>query len=88
MRSPNESSDDSPGYPFDETATARAVVDGDGILVEWNEGARRLLGHTPAEVVGRPAANLLAPDSGAPLPRRPTAAGTRHSRCATGTAGP
>jgi PAS domain S-box-containing protein len=68
MRSPNESSDDSPGYPFDETATARAVIDGDGILVEWNEGARRLLGHAPAEVVGRPAANLLATDAGALLP--------------------
>ncbi|MFD3602809.1 PAS domain-containing protein, partial [Streptomyces sp. NPDC058656] len=68
MRSHNESSGDSPGYPFDETATARAVIDRDGILVEWNEGARRLLGHAPAEVVGLPAANLLAPDAGAQLP--------------------
>ncbi|GHB77925.1 hypothetical protein GCM10010306_084790 [Streptomyces umbrinus] len=68
MRSPDEASDDSPGYPFDETATARAVIDRDGILVEWNEGARRLLGHAPAEVVGRPAANLLATDDGALLP--------------------
>ncbi|MEU8859575.1 SpoIIE family protein phosphatase [Streptomyces umbrinus] len=68
MRSPDEASDDSPGYPFDETATARAVIDRDGILVEWNEGARRLLGHAPAEVVGRPAANLLAADDGALLP--------------------
>ncbi|MEU0640960.1 SpoIIE family protein phosphatase [Streptomyces umbrinus] len=68
MRSPDETSDDSPGYPFDETATARAVIDRDGILVEWNEGARRLLGHAPAEVVGRPAANLLAADDGALLP--------------------
>ncbi|MGA5506390.1 SpoIIE family protein phosphatase [Streptomyces umbrinus] len=68
MRSPDEASDDNPGYPFDETATARAVIDRDGILVEWNEGARRLLGHAPAEVVGRPAANLLAADDGALLP--------------------
>ncbi|MCX4903147.1 SpoIIE family protein phosphatase [Streptomyces sp. NBC_00878] len=68
MTSHNEASDDSPGYPFDETATARAVIDGDGILVEWNEGARRLLGHASAEVVGRPAANLLAPDAGAVRP--------------------
>ncbi|MCZ4513311.1 SpoIIE family protein phosphatase [Streptomyces sp. ActVer] len=68
MRSHSEAPGDSPGYPFDETATARAVIDGDGILVEWNEGARRLLGHAPAEVVGLPAANLLAPDAGALLP--------------------
>ncbi|MEU0005170.1 SpoIIE family protein phosphatase [Streptomyces sp. NPDC006314] len=47
-------------YPFDEAATARAVIDGDGTLVEWNEGARRLLGHPADVVVGRPAAELLA----------------------------
>ena len=69
MTSHSEASGHGPGYPFDETATARAVIDGDGILVEWNEGARRLLGHTPADVVGRPAANLLAPDTEAVRPR-------------------
>ncbi|MGP4045844.1 SpoIIE family protein phosphatase [Streptomyces sp. 2A115] len=63
MRSHNETSGDDPGYPFDESATARAVIDGDGILVEWNEGARRLLGHVSADVVGRPAADLLARDT-------------------------
>ncbi|MFE9450969.1 SpoIIE family protein phosphatase [Streptomyces sp. NPDC006739] len=47
-------------HPFDDAATARAVIDDDGTLVEWNEGARRLLGHPPDEVVGRPAALLLA----------------------------
>ncbi|MER5226223.1 SpoIIE family protein phosphatase [Streptomyces flaveus] len=52
---------DGPDYPFDETATARAVLDADGIIVEWSEGARRLLGHAPADVLGRPAADLLAP---------------------------
>ncbi|MCX4767050.1 SpoIIE family protein phosphatase [Streptomyces sp. NBC_01275] len=55
----------SPEYPFDEAATARAVVDDVGTLVGWNEGARALLGWTAAEVVGRPAGNLLA--DGAPV---------------------
>ncbi|WP_225830230.1 SpoIIE family protein phosphatase [Streptomyces sp. NK08204] len=47
-------------YPFDDAATARAVIDDDGTLVEWNEGAQRLLGHPAEAVVGRPAADLLA----------------------------
>ncbi|MCX5373715.1 SpoIIE family protein phosphatase [Streptomyces sp. NBC_00015] len=50
----------SPEYPFDEAATARAVVDDSGALIEWNEGARTLLGWTPADVLGRPATELLA----------------------------
>ncbi|GAB7106295.1 SpoIIE family protein phosphatase [Streptomyces phaeofaciens JCM 4814] len=50
----------SPEYPFDEAATARVVVDDTGTLVEWNDGARTLLGWTRAEVVGRPAGDLLA----------------------------
>ncbi|MFI5972283.1 SpoIIE family protein phosphatase [Streptomyces sp. NPDC051452] len=49
-------------YPFDDAATARAVIDDDGTLAEWNEGARRLLGHSADTVVGRPAARLLAGD--------------------------
>ncbi|MET8246506.1 SpoIIE family protein phosphatase [Streptomyces sp. NPDC005202] len=58
----------SPVYPVDDAATARAVVDEHGVLVEWNEGARRLLGWTPEEVVGRPAVDLLAEGSHAALP--------------------
>ncbi|GHD88348.1 SpoIIE family protein phosphatase [Streptomyces naganishii] len=50
----------SPVYPFDDAATARAAVDDHGVLVEWNEGARRLLGWEPGEVLGRPAAELMA----------------------------
>ncbi|MFG1664490.1 SpoIIE family protein phosphatase [Streptomyces sp. Y7] len=53
----------SPDYPFDEAATARAVVDDSGLLVEWNAGAERLLGHAADEVVGRPAAHLLADEA-------------------------
>ncbi|MFJ8630567.1 SpoIIE family protein phosphatase [Streptomyces sp. NPDC093568] len=49
----------SPEYPFDEAATARAVIDDSGVLAEWNSGAERLLGFPAAEVVGRPAADLL-----------------------------
>ncbi|MFB6982163.1 SpoIIE family protein phosphatase [Streptomyces scopuliridis] len=49
-----------PRDPFDEAATARAVIDARGTVTEWSEGARRLLGHRPSEIVGRPAAGLLA----------------------------
>ncbi|MEV5879022.1 SpoIIE family protein phosphatase [Streptomyces sp. NPDC052101] len=56
-------------YPFDDAATARAVIDDDGTLVEWNEGARRLLGHPAETVLGRPAARLLA---GEDTPAPPT----------------
>ena len=39
--------------------TATATVDGQGLVTGWSEGARRLLGYGPQEVVGRPAARLL-----------------------------
>ncbi|MFE2704406.1 SpoIIE family protein phosphatase [Streptomyces mirabilis] len=60
----------SPVHPLDEAATARAVIDGNGTLLRWSEGARRLLGHAPEEVEGRPAADLLATDT--PVPAEPT----------------
>ncbi|NUP22363.1 MAG: SpoIIE family protein phosphatase [Streptomyces sp.] len=60
----------SPEYPFDEAATARAVIDDSGVLVEWNAGAERLLGHRAADVLGHPAANLLA-DEGYDRPGAP-----------------
>ncbi|MEV7789611.1 SpoIIE family protein phosphatase [Streptomyces sp. NPDC088106] len=49
-----------PDDPFDDAVTARAVIAPDGTLTRWSEGARLLLGHTAEEVVGRPAADLLA----------------------------
>ncbi|WP_155054161.1 SpoIIE family protein phosphatase [Streptomyces blattellae] len=49
----------SPVYPFDEADTARAVLDREGTVTEWSEGARRLLGWKAEEVVGRPAAELI-----------------------------
>ncbi|MGV9556864.1 SpoIIE family protein phosphatase [Streptomyces sp. NPDC003401] len=65
----------SPEYPFDEAATARVVVDEAGTVVGWNEGARALLGWSPAEVVGRPAAELLA-EGGLPAAAAPRWDGT------------
>ncbi|MFE9774714.1 SpoIIE family protein phosphatase [Streptomyces sp. NPDC005931] len=58
-----------PDDPFDDVVTARAVIDADGTLTHWNEGARLLLGHSPEEVVGRPAAELLADGPAPPRPR-------------------
>ncbi|MER5178947.1 SpoIIE family protein phosphatase [Streptomyces sp. NPDC002896] len=55
--------------PVDESATARATVDPQGLVTGWSEGARRLLGYEPSEVVGRPAALLLAEDPPAGMPR-------------------
>ncbi|WP_432155245.1 MULTISPECIES: SpoIIE family protein phosphatase [unclassified Streptomyces] len=75
----------SPVYPFDDAATARAVVDDAGILVEWSSGARALLGWDAAEVVGRPAGLLLA-DGAMPVPAGPRWDGTltlRHRRGGT-----
>ncbi|MEU6549467.1 SpoIIE family protein phosphatase [Streptomyces sp. NPDC046915] len=62
----------SPVYPFDDAATARAVIDDRGTLVEWNAGARRLLGWSAADVLGRPAVNILAGGE-QPLPFAPGA---------------
>ncbi|MFF7266352.1 SpoIIE family protein phosphatase [Streptomyces sp. NPDC008159] len=49
-----------PRDTVNEAATARATVDPNGIVTGWSEGARRLLGYRSAEVIGRPAAPLLA----------------------------
>ncbi|MFH9550158.1 SpoIIE family protein phosphatase [Streptomyces sp. NPDC017435] len=49
-----------PDDPIDESATASAGVDSNGIVTGWSEGARRLLGYRSTEVIGRPAASLLA----------------------------
>ncbi|NYI04359.1 SpoIIE family protein phosphatase [Allostreptomyces psammosilenae] len=46
--------------------TATATFDARGVLTEWGEGARRLLGYRPAEVLGHPAGELLAEELPAP----------------------
>ncbi|WP_367657974.1 PAS domain-containing protein [Streptomyces sp. TG1A-8] len=75
-------------HPFDDAATARAVIDDDGTLVEWNEDARRLLGHPAETVVGRPAVRLLAGDGGTPVPSRARWEGTVELRHRDGRAVP
>ncbi|MGW7824067.1 SpoIIE family protein phosphatase [Streptomyces puniciscabiei] len=42
--------------------SAHATVDEHGFVTEWNAGAERLLGYTSNQIVGRPAAGLLADD--------------------------
>ncbi|MEU6281873.1 SpoIIE family protein phosphatase [Streptomyces sp. NPDC047028] len=53
--------------------TATATVDERGVVTGWSDGARLLLGYPPAEIIGRPAAQLLA-DPGTPAPTWPEAA--------------
>ncbi|MFF3689690.1 SpoIIE family protein phosphatase [Streptomyces sp. NPDC002187] len=65
---PNES-DASPASAY----TATATINEQGIVTEWSEGARRLLGYVHSEVVGQAAARLLAEDVGESA--RPDAAG-------------
>ncbi|MER6216044.1 SpoIIE family protein phosphatase [Streptomyces sp. NPDC001674] len=45
--------------------TATATIGEDGTVTDWGDGACRLLGYAPAEIVGRPAVRLLA-ESGPP----------------------
>ncbi|MCQ9129897.1 SpoIIE family protein phosphatase [Streptomyces hilarionis] len=48
-----------------EPLTARVTVDDQGVVTGWDEGAARLLGYAPHEILGRPAATLLAGESAA-----------------------
>ncbi|MFH8801290.1 SpoIIE family protein phosphatase [Streptomyces sp. NPDC017936] len=56
---PGEGTDRADGVG-ESAYTAAATVDAQGIVTGWSEGARRLLGYEPQQVVGRPAAHLLA----------------------------
>jgi serine phosphatase RsbU (regulator of sigma subunit)/PAS domain-containing protein len=49
----------------DEALTARATVDEHGTVTGWNDGAEHLLGHTAAQILGRPAVTLLAEEPAA-----------------------
>jgi PAS domain S-box-containing protein len=45
-----------------DSTDAVAAVDAHGLVSAWSPGARRLLGYAPSDVIGRPAARLLAGD--------------------------
>jgi PAS domain S-box-containing protein len=45
---------------FDEALSANVTIDEHGFVTGWNAGAEVLLGYAPAQIVGRPAAGLLA----------------------------
>ncbi|MCB5181972.1 SpoIIE family protein phosphatase [Streptomyces sp. SMC 277] len=62
--SPGEGPQDTNAAPG-SAYTATATISEQGLVTEWSEDARRLLGYPPAEVVGQPAARLLADDAGA-----------------------
>lgn len=48
------------GEVVGEALTARANVDEHGTVTGWSEGAEHLLGYASAQILGRPAASLLA----------------------------
>lgn len=38
------------------------MIDADGIIMSWNAGAEKVLGLSPAEAIGQPAASLFTPE--------------------------
>ncbi|MFF5858894.1 SpoIIE family protein phosphatase [Streptomyces sp. NPDC012751] len=60
--------------PLDLSKAAAAVLDDEGRVSGWGAAAQRLLGHSPDDVLGRPATRLLAVGPG----RRPSALCTAH----------
>ncbi|MBT2479925.1 SpoIIE family protein phosphatase [Streptomyces sp. ISL-94] len=62
-----EETDFSPESAYSATAT----VNEEGTVTDWSEGAQRLLGYAPSQVVGLPAADLLAEGAGDAAQRIP-----------------
>ncbi|MFF7749048.1 SpoIIE family protein phosphatase [Streptomyces sp. NPDC007971] len=50
--------------PLDLSKAAAAVLDAEGRISGWGSSAQRLLGHSPEDVLGRPAGRLLATTPG------------------------
>ncbi|MEU1403233.1 SpoIIE family protein phosphatase [Streptomyces sp. NPDC005728] len=67
-----------PRDAFDASTDAAAVISADGIVVGWTRGAEALLGRSAPEVMGRPAARLLA------VPGDPARAAGIAERCRAG----
>ncbi|MGW5849795.1 SpoIIE family protein phosphatase [Streptomyces sp. NPDC055254] len=68
--SPDERPTDA-NAPDEPAYTATATISGQGIVTEWSDDARRLLGYPPSEVVGLPAGRLLADGAGDTVRRTP-----------------
>ncbi|MEU1444008.1 ATP-binding SpoIIE family protein phosphatase [Streptomyces mirabilis] len=51
-----------PGEAHVDESVTIAVTDGDGRVAYWSREAQDLLGHTPAEIIGRPLDKLLSTD--------------------------
>ncbi|SEG53408.1 PAS domain S-box-containing protein [Actinacidiphila yanglinensis] len=68
--------------PGAHPGTAVAVLDAAGRVTGWTPEARRLLGHGPAQVTGRPAAELLAEGEGSAREVLAAAVGSRRTRSA------
>ncbi|MFD7437990.1 SpoIIE family protein phosphatase [Streptomyces sp. NPDC059861] len=64
--SPGEGPQD-PDRSREPPGTATATIDEQGIVTGWSDSARRLLGYATSEVIGLPAARLLA-DAGTRTP--------------------
>ena len=43
----------------EQSADAIFAFDHEGVIIDWNRGAERLLGHAPADAIGRPAMMLV-----------------------------
>jgi PAS domain S-box-containing protein len=66
-----------------ESSTDSSIIatDKDGVIVLWNEGARRLYGYEPAEIIGKPTSVLhAAEDVEAGLPKTMMEAAVREGR--------
>ncbi|MFF0793567.1 SpoIIE family protein phosphatase [Streptomyces spiralis] len=57
-----------PGDPFDIASTAVAVIDAEGLIVDWSRGAEELVGHPARDVLRRPAGSLMVYGDPAAVP--------------------
>lgn len=54
---------------FDLSGDAILTETSNGIILGWNNGARKMFGYTAAEIIGQPAAMLIPPDRSRELAR-------------------